>query len=189
MNPTYPTPPVTPANLIDSEPWSDDWLMEDLIDLTSEESDPSPEQVTMTSTWPITTLETLAHSYSMVNTSLKDYYEAWYQERRAHMHKTDILTQQVVPYIIQLAHTMYNPQPNNYQGLLRQLTRTTLQEHGLVDAFRAVWGHVIGMDDWIQQDAGGPAFPWPEDVMETNNDNFLAAAFGVTDALGWAMEE
>ncbi|ORZ01992.1 hypothetical protein BCR42DRAFT_444433 [Absidia repens] len=128
----YLTPPYSPAQV------------------SSEESDAPPESVTMMSTWPITTLETLAHSYIMVNTSLKDYYEAWYQERRARMLKSDILTQQVVPHIIQLAHSMYNPRPNNYQGLLRQLTRTTLQEHRLFDAFRGVWRNVVSKDDWIQ---------------------------------------
>ncbi|ORZ04465.1 hypothetical protein BCR42DRAFT_429135, partial [Absidia repens] len=133
----------------------------------------------------------IAHSHIMALQALDDYDEAWFQERSAKWKKKDILKLHITPNIIKLAHRTFSPRPpvTEYSSNLLTLVKGILKKKDMLSATRLIWQDLKLQDEWLKPEAGGPASSGPKDVEAPPMSGLLNAIFGVSDALGWAMQD
>ncbi|ORZ12434.1 hypothetical protein BCR42DRAFT_394866 [Absidia repens] len=184
MNSTYPTPPVSPANPIDSEPWSDDWLVtEDLINLTSKDKGEIVDTQQDTTWHPnVMEMELLSMNIQLTKTALDKFSQA-------HWEKKNALEVELVPRLIELIHQIFKPRPTPeaYRELARSFIHATLNQEQQSESFRPIWREINVQDPWLQ--AGGPASSGLADVDPIENMGaFISSIFGISSTIGWAMQ-
>ncbi|ORZ05662.1 hypothetical protein BCR42DRAFT_398194 [Absidia repens] len=145
-----PTPPLSPIALAtDNEPVIDPMVFDGTFDLGNQ--------------WDATVLERMAHSNIMTNQALDAYADSLFLEKQAKCWRAQVLKQQLVPNLIQLAHVTFGTRPNaaTYETMVRQLTRSVLQAKNMIHLYQPIWRELARKDEWIEENAGGPAFPGP----------------------------
>ncbi|CAO3588573.1 unnamed protein product [Absidia cylindrospora] len=137
---------------------------------------------------------------TMVQDALDTYESATFKELQTTIMKTATLETKLAPHFISLAHFTLAPYTDDYTIQARVLLLSTLALSNMESHMADIWREVIKQDDWIDAEdeddsdddemmetiAGGPALPGPQDVAVPNG--FLEAIFGITRALGWAMQ-
>ncbi|ORY97020.1 hypothetical protein BCR42DRAFT_399167 [Absidia repens] len=121
----------------------------------------------------------MAHSNIMTNQALDAYADSLFLEKQAKCWRAQVLKQQLVPNLIQLAHVTFGTRPN-------AATYETMAKN-MIHLYQPIWRELERKDKWIEENAGGPAFPGPQDVELGQNSQLLNTIFGISDALGWAM--
>ncbi|CAO3588580.1 unnamed protein product [Absidia cylindrospora] len=150
--------------------------------------------------WARTNLEQIAYDNSMVQDALETYGNAAFKEAQTAFLKNTTLTDKLAPRFISLAHTTFAPATDDYVYQARVLLISILALEDMEHHHAEIWDEVVRLDDWLNEEneddsddnewmetnAGGPALPGPQDVAVPNG--FLEAIFGITRALGWAMQ-